>query len=141
MFYYLDPEVAGELGANTVMDLSQHPPSVSHLHYNFTGWLGDDLLESFPCYIITRQLCDAIAQNDLTGYRFEAVEISKSSQFEELYPDKQIPEFIWLKPVGVGGEDDFGRAKDHRIVVSEKALRLLRTFCIKNCDVEKFDKD
>lgn len=41
-FFALEPEVAGGLGPNTVMDRSVHPPRVSHLHYVFDGWMGDD---------------------------------------------------------------------------------------------------
>lgn len=47
-YYRLEPEVAGELGSGTVMDVSRHPPLVSHLQFKFQGWLGDDLLETFP---------------------------------------------------------------------------------------------
>ena len=34
-YFYIQPEVAGGLGKNTVMDRSVHPPIVSRLHYEF----------------------------------------------------------------------------------------------------------
>jgi hypothetical protein len=53
-YFQIAPEVAGGWGRNTVMDRSIHPPHVTKLHFEFDGWLGDVLLESFPCYIITK---------------------------------------------------------------------------------------
>lgn len=35
----IEPEVAGGLGENTVIDQSVHPPKIARLHYNFEGWL------------------------------------------------------------------------------------------------------
>jgi hypothetical protein len=34
-YFYIQPEVAGGLGKNTVMDRSVHPPIVSRLHHEF----------------------------------------------------------------------------------------------------------
>ena len=45
MYYILEPEVAGGFGENVVYDpATRH---VEHLHYQFDGWLGDDLLDRF----------------------------------------------------------------------------------------------
>ena len=56
MYYFIEPEVAGGWGGNTIADTSVHPPKISKLHYQFDGWLGDDLLESFPCFIVSESL-------------------------------------------------------------------------------------
>jgi hypothetical protein len=58
--WVLCPEVAAELGGNTVMDAFAHPPKVSRLHLRFMGWLGDDLLETFPCFLVTSRLAKAL---------------------------------------------------------------------------------
>jgi hypothetical protein len=100
MYFSLEPEVAGSLGKNTVIDTEVHPPSVKHLHYELDGWLGDDLLESFPCYIATDRFRCAILDVAGTGYSFAEVEISISDQFHELYPSRELPVFWWLKISG-----------------------------------------
>lgn len=58
--YYVEPEVAGELGPGSVVDSSVHPPVVSRLEYVFTDWLGDCIVETFPCYIVTADAADSI---------------------------------------------------------------------------------
>ncbi|HKB91644.1 MAG TPA: hypothetical protein VKC60_14085 [Opitutaceae bacterium] len=55
-YYYIEPEVAGSLGENTVIHREVHPPRVSKLHYRFDGWLGDVLLESFPSFIVAEDV-------------------------------------------------------------------------------------
>lgn len=139
-YYVLEPEVAGELGDGTVLDAGQHPPTVSRLHYEFSGWLGDDLLQSFPCYIVTQRLSDAIAREGLTGCEFGIVHVSTSSQFDALYPGRQLPTFAWLRPVGIAGRADFAVGKDHRLIVSSAALTMLRRFCIDNCNIKTWSK-
>lgn len=138
MFYYIEPEVSGGLGEKTVIDTTVHPPSVSKLHYQFDGWLGDHLLETFPCYIISDRMVSNIASAGLSGYQIDSVEVTKSDQFNDLYPGKQLPPFFWLKINGKAGNDDFGIADDHRLVVSEKALSVLRRGCIDQADLETF---
>lgn len=137
-FYSLEPEVAGELGSETVMDPGQYPPSVQELHYSFSGWPEDDILETFPCFVITRPLADAIRDAKLTGWLLDDLRVTRASQFIELYPDSELPPFAWLKVVGHPGHDDFGIGADHRLVVSQRCLEVLQSFSLANCDVEEW---
>lgn len=98
-YYILMPEVAAMgLGKNTIMDRTVHPPIVSYLHYDFDVWLGDDLLEAFPCFIVTEGLAETIRNANLSGVEFHQVEISTSEQFKEMYGAREIPPFVWLYP-------------------------------------------
>lgn len=138
-YFYLEPEVAGGLGEHTVMDTSVHPPLVSRLHYEFEGWLGDDLLESFPCYIVTARLREGLESAGTSGCTFDDVEVSKSDTFEELYPGRELPTFYWLRVEGGAGADDFGIAADHRLVASERILDLIKAnYRLNQCDIEPY---
>lgn len=138
--YKIEPEVAGGTGRNTIMNTKVHPPDVSSLHYEFYGWLGDALLTSFPCYIVTKELAVAMESAHLTGFKFDQVQITKSGEFEDLYPNRQLPEFLWLRVFGRPGIDDFGLIKPARLIVSERALALLTSFGIANAIVEPFEE-
>jgi hypothetical protein len=137
-YFLLSPEVAGGLGPNTVMNRVVHPPEVSRLHYEMDGWLGDELLESFPCFVVTQRLGDAIQNAHLTGVGFGDVEVTTSEQFRELYPERELPQFVWLKVVGKAAKDDFGLDDQSRLVVSEKALQVLRAMTLENCEVSEY---
>lgn len=138
-YFALQPEVAGGLGENTVLDASTHPPAVSKLHYSFDGWLGDELLESFPCYIVTARLRDVLEQATATGCKFADVEVTKSETFEELYPGRALPEFFWLQVDGRAGADDFGVSEDFQLVVSQPTLLLMQSKAnLSHCDIEPY---
>lgn len=137
-FHTLEPEVAGNLGQRTVADTSTHPPIVSRLHYEFAGWLGDSLVESFPCYVITADLGERALRAGLTGFTLDAVEISTTPEFEGLHPAVGLPSFLWLKVDGTAGTHDFAMSDDHCLVVSDRALRLLQEGRLDHCDVESW---
>ncbi|MEE4962429.1 hypothetical protein V2K05_05385 [Pseudomonas alliivorans] len=135
MYYYIEPEVAGGIGDSSILDTSSHPPKIMLLEYRFEGWLGDDLLESFPCFIITKRLADAISVPPLSGFALMPVEISKSENFIESHPHVKLPEFQWLKISGSAGSDDFGLTENHNLVISKSALEVLKRFNIKQADL------
>lgn len=124
-FYTIEPEVAGGFGEHTEVDRSSGRMEVNRLHYKFDGWLGDHLLESTPCFIASKRLAEKINLEGLSGVEIDEVEITKSDEFLELHPTRELPEFVWLKVNGKAGQDDFGIAADLRLVVSRRALDLL----------------
>lgn len=151
--YMLEPEVAGEIGENTIYDNFDDVryrgayPKISKLHFIFSGWLGDEIIESTPCFIVSDELKRKIEKSELNGYKFQDVEISLSDEFMEIYPDRDMPEFKRLIPngsVSVDGEtynkwsgEDFNLSDKSYLVVSEKALDILNEHNIENCDLYK----
>lgn len=137
----LEPEVAGGLGENTIFEPNHN---VKYLHYEFQGWLGDALLESTPCFIVTDSLAKDLNDNKITGYILENVEISKSDEFKEMYPNRTLPNFKRLVPLGIvevkderfnnwSGED-LCISQDKYLVVTEKAFNIISNHSIVNCD-------
>ncbi|MPQ44436.1 hypothetical protein [Clostridium tarantellae] len=151
--YMLEPEVAGEIGENTIYDnfddvrYKNFKPKISKLHFIFSGWLGDDILESTPCFIITDKLKIQIEKSNLIGYEFQDIEISLSDEFIEMYPNIEMPQFKRLIPKGSviindktytkwTGED-FSLSDKSYLVVSERVLNIINEFNIDNCDLNK----
>jgi len=137
-FYFVEPEVAGGLGSHTKMDSSAHPPVIHSLHYELEGWQGDALIESFPAFVITEAASQELVQAGLTGMNLAPVEVTKSEQFVDLYPDRVLPMFVWLRPIGTLAADDFSCAADGRLVVSERALEVLTMVRIDHASVVPF---
>lgn len=126
-YFAVEPEVAGGWGQNTVVTREPGKPTLVHkLHYVFDGWLGDELLESTPCFIVTERLADEIRRARLTGTRFDDVEVTTSDEFRDLHPGRQLPRFLWLRVEGMPGIDDFGVTAGLSLVVSERVLELLQ---------------
>ncbi|MGV9004113.1 hypothetical protein [Flavobacterium sp.] len=138
MYRYIEPEVAGGLGFETEIDNSKHPPIVEKLHYEFIGWLGDDILESFPCFIVTERLKKEIIKSKLTGVLFGNVKITKSEEFNILQKNTSLPDFYWMKIYGKFNVDDFIISSDYRLIVSEKAFEVIIGFNISNATFEDY---
>lgn len=136
--YALEPEVAGELGPRTEMDSSTHPPVVSRLHYEIHGWLGDELLESFPCFIVSKQLADLMEHRRLSGVRLGEVEVTVSEEAQELADEPlDLPEFAWLRPTS-NLDEDVAVDGDGMLIVSQRALEVIQQARIDNCDIDEY---
>lgn len=136
MYKLIEPEVAGGLGEQTQMDNSFFPPLIKNLHYEFEGWLENDILESFPCYIVTEKLRKGLEREKLTGISFDEVIVSKSETFLELYPNKELPSFFWAKINGESNRDDFFITEKNGLAISERAYSLLKNYNIDQADIE-----
>jgi hypothetical protein len=127
-FTAFEPEVAGELGAGSEIDTSAHPPTIHRLEYEFHGWTGDDIVTSFPVFLITVELKKAITNAKLTGATFDSVKITKSDEFRDAYPKLELPEFAWLRPIGQAGSDDIGYTNHTFLVFSARTMAVLAKF-------------
>ena len=139
-FNSLSPEVAGHLGEETVLDTSVHPPVVHRLHYVFDGWLGDDIVETFPCYIVTERLALCTQMIRPSGVSLDDVLVSTSETFREVYPYRDLPDFRWLRVNGIAGKDDFGLSAEYELVISERVLNAWRDFQLAHCEIKLFDE-
>lgn len=138
-FYLLGPEVAGGLGEHSCLVHDRWPPRVEHLHCEFAGWLGDDLLRTFPCFIVTAARGERLTRLGATGFALRDVEVSTSPEFTELQPDLALPPFRWLDVHGTTERDDLGLTDRARLVVSERVLARLREGHLSQCEVAKLD--
>jgi hypothetical protein len=132
----LEPEVPGGLGESSKLDFSTRPPTVIALHFEFAGWLGDDLITTTPCFIVTDSLRTGLQTFNGTGYTFAELIVSKSEEFVSSEFDPYQTTFSWLKVTGIAGVDDFGLDKG-RLVVSKRAFEMLSAYQMSNCIVRR----
>jgi hypothetical protein len=150
-FYLLIPEVAGEIGEQSMLEYKNGMIShVQFLHYDFNGWLGDELLKQSPgCFIVTKSLATDLTSSKLTGCNFEDTLITKSDEFMELYPDKELPDFVRLVPTGTADiiGDVIQNWSGHDIclrnglylIVTKRAFDVLHMHDISHCEIREFD--
>lgn len=130
-YLYLEPEVGGGLGPGTIQSNDSDRPvnyRVDRLNYEFDVWLGDEILEATPCFIVTDRLAKILSVKGLSGVLFDDVEVSRSGIFEDMYPHRILPKFVWMKVIGVKDIDDFFIAKDGRLVLSAIAWDTIKPF-------------
>jgi hypothetical protein len=138
--YIIEPEVAGQLGKDTILNHSTKPPIIEKLNYEFEDWLGDDFIEGFQCFICSEKLAEYIKKQNLTGYIFDECKVTKSQFFNDLHEDElELPRFLWFKIVG-NETDDFFIVPNSMLVVSKKALDTLQAFNIDRCRIQEYEK-
>ena len=133
-YFELTTEVAGGLGDNTLPN-QMAGTVVSHLHYECDGWMGDAIVGTCGYYIATLGLASKISEASLTGVQFLPAEISVSDEFEFFKPGFVLPPFVRLDPIGMAGHDDFGMGPRLSLVVSERALAVIRSSPSKHSDI------
>lgn len=138
MPYFIEPEVSGQLGEKTIIDATTHPPVVKYLHFIFYGWLGDDLIECFPVFLVTEKLKLQLDESTLTGYRINNCEIEYSEEFNTLQPNTILPKFYWLEVTGKD-KNDF-KIFENKLNVSDFAYSVLSQFSLKNAVVEEEER-
>jgi len=132
--YELELDVAGSPGPGT--QWGDSAAEIRRLNYEFDGWLGDDLVTSTPVTIVTTRVRDAIAAARLTGAEFADVLVTRSEQFEDVMgADAELPEWVWLRPVGTPGQDDAWAGRWNRLTISERMYALLQQFNLNHCNV------
>lgn len=76
-YYLLYPEVAGEIGEQSdIVYETGKIKKVNFLEYVFSGWQGDELLTTHPCFIVSESLARDIKTEKLFGIEFTNVKIS-----------------------------------------------------------------
>jgi hypothetical protein len=150
----LEPEVAGGFGPKTEVDRTKiesgeaKVPEIGYLEYVFDGWLGDELLETFPCFIVTERLAADLKDAGLSGLRLGDVDVSKSGLFLDLHPDRELPPFRRLIPLGKVQLGEGGNVEEYsghdlcmteraELVVTERCLNVLRQHKIEHCEVTR----
>lgn len=143
-YYLLKPEVAGEIGNNSNLVYEDGKiKEVPFLEYRFIGWLGDELLTTHPCFIVTKELKKDIVNANLKGMVFGDVSITFSDEFHEAFDIVCLPEFVRIicnksYENNINNlKDDFYTNKYHELIVSEKALRVIKCHQINNCTINQ----
>lgn len=149
--YILEPEVPGGLGPGTQITNQdeiegglEDIPKVENVEFVFDGWMGDDLVESYPVFLVTERLQQAliIRYPELV---FEEIKVTTSQVFQDFAPDTSLPKFVRLLPIGqsISFHNEKKKA-DHeiytdtkgRLVTSKEALEIFKRFNLNHCDID-----
>jgi hypothetical protein len=127
-FFEVRPVVDGGWGPETQADTTVHPPVVTKFHYEFDDWGGDCIVTSTPCFVVTSDVAQAITEAGFAGFTLGDVVITMTEDMSVREPPVRLPRFRWLKIVGQARNSDFGLSAQRELVVSERALELLKKF-------------
>jgi hypothetical protein len=71
----LEPLAGGELGPDTVLDRSTHPPGLNRAQFVLDTPTTADLMESYPAYLVSEPLAAQLDAAGLKGFHFDDAEV------------------------------------------------------------------
>lgn len=124
----IQPEVIVGLGGNTEFSEKSQPfKTVIKLHIDLEDWLGDDLMECFPCYIITENLKKALENSSYKGFEIKEMEVTKAEYFDDNYhQNKPLPKFYWLQINGKRNISDIYINENNNLNIGDNFLSFLQ---------------
>ncbi|MGQ7856663.1 hypothetical protein ACUN24_20690 [Pedobacter sp. WC2501] len=129
----IEPEVIVGMGEDTNIEQSSVPPLVTDLHINLEDWLGDDLMEIYPVFIVTERLKSVLELTTFSGYSIRNLKLTFGDYFENNYRlETKVPPFYWMVVSGIKENDDFYIDGSQTLNVSFEALSFLKKFTLKN---------
>jgi hypothetical protein len=131
MPFVLEPHVAGVLGPGTRLDPSTHPPIVTKLEYVLDLPDVDDLIESFPVFLVSAVLAARLADGDFTGFALHPAAVTAGAD----YGDAAVPTYRRLVPEPGAADPDAWVSDDDHLCVSDRLMAILRGFELRNCDI------
>jgi hypothetical protein len=136
MPYSIDPQVAGELGEGTVLDSSVHPPLVTQVDYVLDGPATDDLIQSFPVYLVSVELAERLQRARLTGFALADAAVRPSLEYLAVYGNVAHRQYRWLRLQGTA-EDDCWLDGSFKLCVSDRMMRILESAKLSDCVITK----
>jgi hypothetical protein len=92
--------------------------------------------------LVTVAPAEALERSGLSGFAISSdVDVTVDEQVWLFEPDWQPPDVRWLQVAGEPASDDFGLTANALLVVSSRALSVLRQFNIDDCEVIAFSGD
>lgn len=135
--YRLDPQVAGELGDETVLDSSTHPPLVSQVDYVLDQPDADDLIQSFPIFLISTGLGSRLQDAGLTGFALAGALVRPSENYLAIYGAVPHPQYMWFQVIRADIEADCWLDESLQLCVSDRMMRHLEAADLSDCLIEE----
>lgn len=140
-YYRIGPIVDASQG-----DMTEYVPGFENriletFHMVLEDWNSNDIVTTSPGFAVTRQLADSLAKGELSGFKLKDMHLSISENGARAIRAKgvPIPELIWLDIEGTDEQTDFFLTATYPpLVVSERALAVLREFNLANADIEEY---
>ena len=132
----MEPHVAGELGEATELDPSAHPPIVTAVEYVLDAPGSDDLIESFPVFLVSATLAERLDTAGLGGFVLEDASVRPSAEYLAIHGDVPHGEYRWLRLQDRGSTADAWLDDGQRLCVSDRTMDVLRPYRLARCSVE-----
>ena len=133
-FFKLRPEAGGQ-----PLPRAERTLGTTATRYRLDWWLGDDLIECHPAFVVTDPLKIALeGLHDGRGYRFGEASLEPSPFLRQKRPMLDLPRFWTLEVDGVAGQSDMGLSTEGSLIVSGRVLGVLVLHQLERADIQQW---
>jgi hypothetical protein len=105
---------------------------VGNVEYLLDGPQVDDLIESFPVFLVSDRLASHLLSSDLSGFTLEVARVRPSHEYLAVYGEAAHPSFMRLRVVGDEGADMW-LDSNQSLCVSDGFMAAIRGFDLSRC--------
>ncbi len=140
-FYKVWPFMAGFPSEKTIGDLNSRGPELEYLEFILDAQPDSDIIGQDNIVLASSKLVQALKRIDPTGVQFvkDNVTLVGDANFQDGALHADYDEWWWLKLLGKPGQDDL--AYDAGLIVSDKAMSIIKTFSLEFCTVQDYYAD
>ena len=136
MPYVLQPLVGGELGQDVEFDNSTHPPGIDRVQYVLDYPTSEDLMESFPAYIVSEALAERLVAAGLRGFTLAEAEVLPGENYLALYGDVPHKTYRWLQVAPRTPDADVWLDDAPQLCVSDRMMAVLEGADLAGAEIE-----
>lgn len=130
MYHKISPIVPGDMAADADVDTASIPPVIRKASVVFKTIVLCDLMEIYPFYIVSDQLRDLISSHDLSGISWTNLTIKRAGKVVMGYSNMII--------LGKYNGDDFALGSNNLLIVSDRALSVIRELDLGDCEISDY---
>ncbi len=134
--FVVQPLVGGELGLDVEYDRSTHPPGINRVQYVLDYPTTEDLLESFPAYIVSEALAERMTAARLPGFALDDAEVRPGDNYVALYGNVPHKRYRWLRIEPHTPDTDVWLGDELQLCVSDRMMAVLEEAELSAAEIE-----
>jgi hypothetical protein len=109
---------------------------VSQVDYVIDGPDADELIQSFPVFLVSTDLGSRLKDAGLSGFELTGARIRPSDNYQAIYGNEPHLQYLWMQVTGAAGESDCWLDESFQICVSDRMMTVIQTAKLADCHVE-----
>jgi len=114
---------------------------IERMVFSWDFWSGEPLFHDVPYLFVRRSVGEALANSGLTGFSLREVETGKSAEWDASAGHPEPEPVMQLEVHGQHGADDFGMQNKVDLVLSDRALDLLKAHGLRRSDLFPYEPE
>jgi hypothetical protein len=121
---------------------AKRPDGSLEMVYAYDFWTDEPLFQDPPFYFVRASIGRILQEAGLTGFALRSIPTIRAKEWlDPENKDRPLEDVQHLEIAGRAGDADFGLQHTSDLIISDRALELLRQHGLKPTEIEPYDPD